>query len=54
VRTFRWLVAAALAVAGTALFAGSSLGGGGAYTVTPLVADQPGIAPTTDGHLVNA
>jgi uncharacterized protein (TIGR03118 family) len=25
-----------------------------AYTVTPLVSDQPGVAPTTDGHLVNA
>jgi uncharacterized protein (TIGR03118 family) len=54
VRTFRWLAAAAIAAAGTALFVGSSLGAGGTYTVTPLVADQPGIAPTTDGHLVNA
>jgi uncharacterized protein (TIGR03118 family) len=25
-----------------------------AYTVTPLVSDQPGVAPTTDTHLVNA
>ncbi len=24
------------------------------YTVTPLVSDQPGVAPTTDTHLVNA
>lgn len=25
-----------------------------AYTVTPLVSDQPGVAPHTDGNLVNA
>ncbi len=54
VRTLRWLAAAVTLVAAVALFAGSSLGAGGAYTVTPLVSDQPNVAPTTDPSLVNA
>ncbi len=55
----RWMALAAaalvvaLATAGTA--AGSSQHrSGGTYTVTPLVSDQPGVAPVTDPNLVNA
>jgi uncharacterized protein (TIGR03118 family) len=54
VRTLRWLVAGVTLVAAAAVLAGSSLGAGGAYTVTPLASDQPGVAPTTDPKLVNA
>ena len=31
----------------------ASIDGGGTYTVTPLVSDQAGVAPTTDPNLVN-
>ncbi len=46
-------LAVALATAGTAAGA-SQHRGGGTYTVTPLVSDQPGVAPVTDPNLVNA
>jgi uncharacterized protein (TIGR03118 family) len=41
---------------GVALFAVSPLTAAesNSYTVTPLVSDQPGVAPVTDGNLVNA
>jgi uncharacterized protein (TIGR03118 family) len=43
-------------VLGAALVAASPLTAAerNSYTVTPLVSDQPGVAPTTDPHLVNA
>jgi uncharacterized protein (TIGR03118 family) len=43
-------------VLGAALVAASPLTAAerNAYTVTPLVSDQPGVAPHTDGNLVNA
>ena len=46
-------------VLGAALFVASPLGAASrhksnSYTVTPLVSDQPGMAPHTDGNLVNA
>ena len=55
----RWIalagaaLAVALATTGTAAGA-SQHRGGGSYTVTPLVSDQPGVAPVTDPNLVNA
>ena len=55
----RWIalagaaLAVALATAGTAAGA-SQHRGGGSYTVTALVSDQPGLAPVTDANLVNA
>ena len=48
----RWIalagaaLAVALATTGTAAGA-SQHRGGGSYTVTPLVSDQPGVAPVT-------
>ena len=48
------LVAAVLAVALTAAAPLPAAPPGGSYTVTPLVSDQPGVAPTTDPNLVNA
>jgi uncharacterized protein (TIGR03118 family) len=46
----------ALAVLVAALFAAMPLGAAedNVYTVTPLVSDQPGVAPFTDPNLVNA
>jgi uncharacterized protein (TIGR03118 family) len=46
----------ALAVLFAALFAAMPLGAAedNAYTVTPLVSDQPGVAPVVDSNLVNA
>ncbi len=56
-RPSMWLVLAL--VLGAALFVASPLGAASrhernSYTVTPLVSDQPGVAPHTDGNLVNA
>src|SRR6266542_6568209 len=46
----------AIAVLVVALFAAAPLGAaeGNNYTVTPLVSDQPGVAPVVDPDLVNA
>jgi len=56
-RPSMWLVLAL--VLGAALFVASPLGAASrheqnSYKVTPLVSDQPGVAPTTDPNLVNA
>src|SRR5512141_1239771 len=55
----RWFAPAPAALAVAMTTAGTAAGaaqhrGGGAYTVTPLVSDQPGVAPVTDPNLVNA
>ena len=55
----RWMALAATALAVALATAGTAAGAGqhrskGAYTVTPLVSDQPGMAPVTDQNLVNA
>ena len=47
------LVAAVLATALTAAASVPAAPHGGQYTVTPLVSDVPGAAPTTDPNLVN-
>src|SRR4029077_3436128 len=54
----RWIVLATVALAVVLATAGTAAGAGkhhnnGGYTVTPLVSDQPGVAPTTDPNLVN-
>jgi uncharacterized protein (TIGR03118 family) len=51
----RWLMVLAL-VLGVAIVAVSPLRAAqpNSYTVTPLVSDQPGVAPVTDPNLVNA
>jgi uncharacterized protein (TIGR03118 family) len=56
VRTNLGRCGVALAVFVAALFAVMPLGAAenNAYTVTPLVSDQPGVAPVTDPDLVNA
>src|SRR4051812_12013884 len=55
----KWIALAGAALAVTLASAGTAAGasqhrGGGSYTVTPLVSDQPGVAPVTDHNLVNA
>jgi uncharacterized protein (TIGR03118 family) len=54
----RWIALAVAALAVALVTAGTAAGStqhrkGGAYTVTPLVSDQAGVAPTTDPNLVN-
>jgi uncharacterized protein (TIGR03118 family) len=54
----RWIALAGAALAVVLATAGTAAGasqhrGGGTYTVTPLVSDQVGVAPTVDPHLVN-
>src|SRR4029077_5492696 len=54
----RWIVLATVALAVVLATAGTAAGAGkhhnnGGYTVTPLVSDQPGVAPVTDSNLVN-
>ena len=65
VRSSRFARGAALAAAGTALTIGATAGPAaatqhdhrhgdrGSYTETPVVSDQPGVAPVTDPSLVN-
>jgi uncharacterized protein (TIGR03118 family) len=55
----RWIALAVAALAVALVAAGTAAGASqhrksGAYTVTPLVSDQLGVAPTTDPFLVNA
>jgi uncharacterized protein (TIGR03118 family) len=51
----RWLIALAV-VFGVAIVAASQLSAAerNTFTMTPLVSDQPGVAPNTDPNLVNA
>jgi uncharacterized protein (TIGR03118 family) len=54
----RWIALTAAALAVALVTTGTAAGAsrhhpGDAYTVTPLVSDQPGVAPTLDPNLVN-
>ena len=54
----RWIALAGVALAALLATAGTAAGAsrhhrGGSYTVTPLVADQAGYAPTVDPNLIN-